>query len=413
MKTNSKRTNILLITHHFPPEVNGTATRIYEIIKVLQIMHPHFRFFVITPPPVRPFGKFPVTFKFISKTSHNNKILIIRVWSYQPKSSNPNFIERILNYFLFPIFSFPVVIGLSFVADAVIVITPPTTICFTTLVAKMLGKKVLMDVTDLWHEEAEYLGYIKHSIFLKLSRGLELLSLKISDLITVASFVLAKFVKNMVGDKKSIIVLPTPLDRSKIEKHDRDNRLHEDNFIIYTGNFGKPQALHLAVKALYILNNEGYGNKIKLLLIGGGEEEDHLRYLIQQLNISNVLIHPPVPRDVLFNEFLNKAAIGLVPLAFNKALIYALPTKLLEYLAYGLPYLSYGYSLELKRFALMFKAGLHVDVEDEHAIAEAIKYIIEHKESFLINTQKAFNVLMSSSYDSLREMIKLIGKEIK
>ncbi|MEM2510406.1 MAG: glycosyltransferase family 4 protein [Candidatus Methanomethylicia archaeon] len=414
MNGDSERINVLVVTHHFPPEVNGTATRIYEIIRGLQKMYPNVRFFVVTPPPNRPFGKFPVTFKFLHKISfRDNRITVFRIWSYQPKSSNPDFLKRAFNYLLFPILSLPIIIGLSFVSKMAIIITPPSPIHFTTLFLKMLGKKIVVDVTDLWHEEAEHLGYSKHSLFLILSRGLELLSLKISNLVTVASYTLAKFVKNMINSKKSIIVLPTPLDRPIMGRYNRDNKLFKDELIIYAGNFGKPQALHLAVKAFAILNSEGLGNRIKLLLIGGGEEEEHLRYIIQQLNINNVVILHPVSRDELFNKFLNKATVGLVPLSFNKALIYALPTKVLEYLACSLPYLSYGSSLELKRFALMFKAGLHVDVEDEREIAEAIKYIIKHKESFSINTQKAFNVLMSSSYDSLREIIKLIEKETK
>ncbi len=411
MKTNNKRMNVLIVTHHFLPEVNGTATRIYEIIKALQNIYPNIRFFVVTPPPIRPFGKFPITFKFLHKVPFcDNSVLVIRVWSYQPKSSSPHFLERAFNYLLFPIFSLPIIIGLSFASEAVITVTPPTPIHFVTLLVKILGKKVVTDVTDLWHEEAEHLGYSKHSMFLILSRGLELLSLKISNLVTVASYVLRKFIENIINSEKSIIVLPTPLDKSVISKC-KDNKSRKDNLVIYTGNFGKPQALHLAVKAFAILNSEGHDDEIRLLLIGGGEEEEHLRRLIRQLNIDNVIISHPVSRDKLFNEFLNKATVGLVPLAFNKALIYAFPTKLIEYLAYNLPYLSYGSSLELKYSALKSKAGLHVGIEDEYKIAEAIKYIVKHRESFSINTQKALYDLLSRSYDSLREIIKLIKKE--
>ncbi|MEM0385430.1 MAG: hypothetical protein QXH64_03150, partial [Nitrososphaeria archaeon] len=98
MKAGNKGINVLVITHHFPPEVNGTATRIYEIIKALQNMNLNLKFFVVAPPPVRPFGKFPITFKFLNKNlSRDNSVLVIQVWSYQPKSSSPNFIERILN----------------------------------------------------------------------------------------------------------------------------------------------------------------------------------------------------------------------------------------------------------------------------------------------------------------------------
>jgi len=398
--------NFLIITHHFPPEINGTATRAYEIIRSLLKENPNIRFFVVSPHPVRPFGKFHITYKYIQKShSDNNKILIVRVWSYQPKCSSPKHIERILNYILFPIFSLPVVLVLSLISKMILIITPPTPLHFFTLLARMLGKKIVVDVTDLWNEEAKYLGYIRHSILLKLSQIVELISFRVANLISVASFVLAIFVRGMVGHKKRIVVLPTPFNGSFIKEN---NSLPEENLVIYSGNFGKPQALHLAIKAFAILNKEQTSRKIKLLLIGGGEEEESLRNLAKQLKTDNVIFLQPISREELFSKFFNQATVGLVPLAFNKALTYAIPTKLFEYLAFNLPFLSYGNSLELKRIASIFKAGIHIDVENEYEIARALQDLINHNKLFKTNTKKVLEYFASQSYTALKEIMKIL-----
>jgi len=69
--------------------------------------------------------------------------------------------------------------------------------------------------------------------------------------------------------------------------------------------------------------------------------------------------------------------------------VYAIPTKLYEYLACSLPFVSYGSSPELKYFALVSKAGIHIHEENPAEIAKALKYVIDRYKQ-LSRTAKAY-----------------------
>jgi colanic acid biosynthesis glycosyl transferase WcaI len=386
-----KHTNLLIITHHFSPEVNGTATRVFEIVKKIIGSKANLRVFVISPPPTRPFGKFAFEHKIFYKISlFNDKVNVIRVWSYQPRSSNPNMFERILNYTLFPIISLPIIIGVNLICDRVIIVTPPSPICLSAILSKIMRKKVIVDVTDLWYEEAIYLGYVRIGFLAAISRGLELLSLKTADLITVATHSIVKFYKSIFNEKE-FYVFPTLIDESLLCKTSFSEQRKTECFtVVYAGNFGKPQELSFAIEAFSILNKNS--NNVRLLLIGGGEEEEKLRSLINSLKLSNVKLVPTIPREELFKKVYPYSTLGLVALSFNKSLFYALPTKVYEYLACGLPFVSYGNSKELKYLTLRFKCGIHIEYPNSLELAKAILYIVNHRDEFLLNVKKYIHI---------------------
>lgn len=400
---------ILIISHHFPPEVNGTATRVYEIAKHLININPNINVYILTPAPSRPFGRFNQELSPIKiKRIHRGRIIIFRVWNLQPQLANAPPNQRILNYLLFPLIAIIFSIPLILINETIIIIIPPTPVGIFTIIAKILRKKVIIDITDLWHEEAEHLGYIdKQYNFLKtLSRGLELLSIKISNIVTVASRTIKNYYSKIYPDK-NIILFPTPIDHFLTKEHCKKEMDTNDkeNIVIYAGNFGKPQALHLAIYAFATLKRNR--DSSKLILVGGGEEEDNIKKLITKLRLSDqVKMVPPVPRYKLLEEYYARSKVGLVPLAFSKALVYAIPTKFYEYLACGLPFVSYGSSLELKHLALITNAGIHIDKEDPAEIARALSYVIDHYQQFSRNAKESFEQFSNTTRHLLQRLIE-------
>jgi len=401
---------ILIITHHFLPEVNGTAIRVYEIARHLLDTDANIYVHILAPVPSRPFGRFKQVFRPIKvEKVFNNRITVFRIWNLQPQLTDPPTTYRIQNYLLFPLIAFIISIPLILIDNVIIIVTPPTPVCIFAIVAKLFRKKVIVDITDLWHEEAEYLGYVgkRYRPLNVLSRGLELLSIKISKLVTVASRTIMRYYAK-IFPHKDIVFLPTPIDTFLIDKYCTKDLIpdNRENIIIYAGNFGKPQALHLALLALAVLKQSKV--PAKLMLIGGGEEENKLRKLIVELKLNeHVKLLAPLPRQTLFGEYYKKAKVGLVPLAFSKALIYAIPTKLYEYLACGLPFVSYGSSLELKYIALVSKAGIHVRKKDVTEIAKALEYVIDRYEQLSRNAKLYFINLVNAIEHALRMLIEL------
>jgi glycosyltransferase involved in cell wall biosynthesis len=98
--------------------------------------------------------------------------------------------------------------------------------------------------------------------------------------------------------------------------------------------------------------------------------------LIRSLKLNdNVIIMGPMKREKLPNLY-SESLLGLVPLAFNRTLEYAVPTKLYEYLACGLPFLSYGASKELDRLAKSSGAGINVN--DPTRIAQTVIKLLDN-----------------------------------
>jgi glycosyltransferase involved in cell wall biosynthesis len=364
---------VVLITHHFMPEINGTATRVNEIAKKLLLLNTNLKIFIVAPAPSRPFGAFQkARYLYKKENFHNASIVIFRVWNFQPCMKNPPFTHRILNYIIFPLLGLPLLLSLVLVSQVVIVVSPPTSTLIMVPMIKILRKRVIVDITDLWHEEATGLGFIKAgSILLTLSRSIEVLSLRCANYIWVATRRIKDFLGSIMGiSKQKMEVLPTPIDTKIFRPFTRKKKLQ----IIYAGNFGKPQALDLMVKAMATIIKRK--PLLKLILVGGGECEQDLRLSIRNLKLDdNVIIMGPMEREklpILYSESL----LGLIPLAFNRTLEYAVPTKLYEYLACGLPFLSYGVSKELNRLAKLSGAGINVN--DLTKIAQTVINLLDN-----------------------------------
>jgi glycosyltransferase involved in cell wall biosynthesis len=358
---------------------------------------------VISPPPVRPFGRFHVDLRPLRIIKLSDNLYLIRVWSYQPISPNPSVLERLLNYIIFPILAIPIVIGLGLFSKRIMLIIPPSTLTIIVPFIKPLRSKIIVDITDLWHEEAQLLGYIKSRLLTAISRGAELFALKLAHVITVATYSIGKYYAYLLGNKKKIYVLPIPINELLAKKHRDTKTLLSSNtsydIIVYAGNFGKPQALDFAIKAFKILNERGV--KVKLLLIGGGEEERSLKHLVNILGVNNVEIRPPVPREELFSRIYPQASAGLLALSYARALFYAIPTKMYEYLMCELPILAYGSSIEVKYLITKWRLGVYIAENDPQKLAEATMYLMKNKHLFIENTKKCISYLTKQANDVL------------
>ena len=102
--------------------------------------------------------------------------------------------------------------------------------------------------------------------------------------------------------------------------------------VLYAGNFGDGQGLHLIVPELA----QKMGDSFQFRLIGDGSKKAALQQKVEELGLSNVTVVPPVKRDSLLEEYQNADILFLhlndVP-AFEKVL----PSKLFEYGATGKP----------------------------------------------------------------------------
>jgi len=364
---------LTIITHNFPPETVGGASRVYELCKMLK---EKYELTVLCPPPTFPFTTFP-RFKGIIRLEKLDDIDVIRVLTYQPKNLNPNFMERILYYLIFPILCCLVIIYLLAVKKIhyILTSTPPLTTILPGLLCRSFGLKWILDIRDLWLYASISLGYIKRNSFLfKLARKFETISFVKSNIIFVNSPTIGDYVKIELSKPEwnKIFFIPFSIDTSLFRPMNPDNK---KEMLIYVGNFGSAQSLETVIRAMSEVSK--FFPKLKLVLIGKGEEEAKLKKIRDKLNLKNVIFMDPVPRSKI-PELLSQALIGIVPLKNDRSLRYARPTKLYEYLSCGLPVVAYGSSLEVKRIIMESEAGIYVNGNNPTDVAKAIITLISN-----------------------------------
>lgn len=76
---------------------------------------------------------------------------------------------------------------------------------------------------------------------------------------------------------------------------------------------------------------------------------------------------------------LEQARIGMVVLQPTPQYLRAYPTKLFEYMGAGLPVIASDFPI-IRQFIEPYRCGMLVDPEDSQAIAEAIRWLLEHVE---------------------------------
>ena len=116
--------------------------------------------------------------------------------------------------------------------------------------------------------------------------------------------------------------------------------------ILYAGNFGEAQGLHLIVPALA----GRLGSRARFTLIGDGGRRPQLEQRIAEDGLTNVSVVRPMSRDALIAEY---AAADVLFLHLNDfdSFKTVLPSKIFEYAALGKPIWAgvAGYSAEFLR----------------------------------------------------------------
>jgi glycosyltransferase involved in cell wall biosynthesis len=141
--------------------------------------------------------------------------------------------------------------------------------------------------------------------------------------------------------------------------------------IVYTGNLGPGQAFVPFFEAFAQLDYD-----CELLVVGPGERRAELERLSTRLEISDrVTFAGPLPRKDI-PETVAESALSWVPLKTEHSLDYARPTKFLETMAIGTPYVA---SVVTEIESITEKSGAGIAVENDSAeIAAAMRKLLSN-----------------------------------
>lgn len=373
--------DVVFVSQRFPPDMGGNAARIHDISTHLN--DEAWNVTVLAPPACYPPGEFERSWK-ITRTDTIDGISIHRLWSWQPRAKDPRTVFRLAYYVLFSIHATLWLLLYVRRYDVVITSTPPISTGAPGLIAATVGKPWVVDVRDLWIDASISLGYLEEDSYLeRVSRRFQQRVLRTADRVTVTTESLKNSLQETYDDALRVktTVIPNGADIERFRTNSEpaieatptestDSDDGDDPEIIYTGNLGSAQDLEACIRSMSHLSTE----RAVLRLVGSGDMESELRLLTQTLDLDDrVVFHGLVPRTEV-PDLLNDATIGIAPLEDSEELSYAMPTKVYEYMASGLPIVVTGRG-EIERFINQTDGGLHAE-NDPERIAEQIDKLL-------------------------------------
>jgi glycosyltransferase involved in cell wall biosynthesis len=261
--------------------------------------------------------------------------------------------------------------------DVVLNFAVPTYGLQVLTVAKLFGVPVVHRALDVSHE-------IRESIYRLPILWVEKILYRTVGTLSANNDAMKNYCLRLSGRRGPSYVNYPPLDlihfsSSSTEKSLRDQLgiKEQDKVITYMGSFfyfsGLPECIREFAKLSEV------DSHLKLLLIGGGEQDKELRELVVALGLTeNVMFTGFVPYSEL-PRYLKLSSVAINPLKTSQVAAVAFPHKVLQYLASGLTVVSTR--LDGLVSAIDGVAGLHWEASPEACMEKAV-WLIRNEGSF-------------------------------
>lgn len=199
------------------------------------------------------------------------------------------------------------------------------------------GGRHVAIVHDIESGLAEGLGIVGGGIALRGLRSLERFSLNRTDMI----FALSESMRirlRALGVTTPIHILPIWIDTDAIYPAESTKKpgAGRSPTIVYSGNFGRKQALKQILDCAGLLKSKG--PTLRITLRGEGREARALMEMVRTRGFDNIEFEPLAPPEA-FNDALAEGDIHLVP-QNPEAADYALPSKIFAIMSAGRPFIA-------------------------------------------------------------------------
>lgn len=321
-----------------------------------------------------------------------------------------SFIKRIYAFFHFMIKS--ILLGIKQKeTDVIFATSTPLTVGFTGLiVSKILKKKYIFEVRDVWPDVPIQLGFIKNKFLI---RGLSKLEMSIykhaAHIIALSPGMKENLIEKGIPSKK-ISVIPNLSNNQLMEEITLNKKeilnqypFLKDKFVcIHAGTMGFVNGLE---HILEVANNYRDEN-IVFLLVGEGKEKENLKNLKRKYNLNNVYILDSLSKiEVL--KLVKASDVGMMSVSDFPILQDNSANKFFDYLAAGKPVvLNYlGWQNDVLREN---NAGKGFHYQDGENYYSYLKQLRENKELYA-ETSKSAKELAIKRYDSVKLSQQLYG----
>ncbi len=265
---------------------------------------------------------------------------IVHHWVWTPGGIHRSRLHRLANYAVFAVAA-----GLRAAAlarpDVVLVSSPPLTVGpLGPFLARRFGCPWLLEVRDIWPESAVSVGWLHgdgrlyallETLARRLAAGARAVVVPTPGLEPLVRAHGARRVVTLTG-----IVEPRPPDpRRRAAVRERLGVSDAECVFLYLGAIGVANGLDLLVEAVGMLPADV---PARVVIAGDGSARRALESAVAE-HADRIVLLPPLPKDEV-DGVVAAADVGLHLLRPDRIFESALPTKVLDYLGAGLPFLT-------------------------------------------------------------------------
>ena len=373
---------LLFLTQYYPPETGAPQNRLHSL--ALNLIKVGFEVEVLTAMPNYPKMEIFPKYRGIKEMEETiDGVRVVRSSIYVTKDKGVAI--RLMNYFSFVWTSMRSYKKLS-KADYVLCESPPLFLGISALyLARKLKAKMIFNVSDLWPESAEELDIVSNKFFLDLAYKLEAYLYRKSFLVTGQTQGIVENIDRRYPGVPTMW-LPNGIDKEVYDFNDtsdewiRQHGLEGKSLYMYAGIIGHAQGLDVMIKAKAWIKDKHpeKDEEIQFVLIGDGPEKNPLIELDDELQTGITFIPNTPKREVM--RMIKGAKGYIVPLKKLKLFLGAIPSKIFDPLAMGIPIILGVDGEARKLFIDQGNAGLYFEPENHITLAEQILKLEENPE---------------------------------
>jgi glycosyltransferase involved in cell wall biosynthesis len=247
---------------------------------------------------------------------------------------------------------------------------------FATLIAKMTGAKIILDIHDIVPEfYASKFNVSKRSPVFKALVLTEKISIAFADHVIIANHIWEKtLISRSVKEHKCTTMMNYP-DAAIFYRRPRSNKGNRF-IIIYPGTINWHQGLDIAVKAFAQIKDEI--PETEFHIYGDGPMRTAVQHLITDLGLQDsVFLKGTLPLEKIA-EAMASADLAVVPKRNDSFGGNAFSTKILEFMALGVPVIAAATRIDLYYFNDSIVRFF--EPENENDLAIAVQDLIRNKE---------------------------------
>lgn len=221
--------------------------------------------------------------------------------------------------------------------DVIVLYAVPTTGWQAVAMAKRAGIPVVFRALDVSHQ-------IRTSIVSPLIKAAEKYIYRNATLLSANNPAMAAYCVELSGRTGRTVVNVPPIDLSHFEER-VDVDLHEElglsrdaHVVLYMGTFFGFSGLDTVVRGM--VDRFAADPALRLVLVGGGELDATLRSLVTELGLDDLVIFTGVVPYSRLPQYLKLATVAINPFKPELLTHVALPHKVLQYMAAGVPVVS-------------------------------------------------------------------------